>query len=689
MRYKDLSIRAKLLLMTGITLTFVTTAMVLAFLGTRTIQNRYQAMIDNIDQLKVLIVSISDQIHIVSYQELTHFYTPDPRALLKREEALARIDRLLQEVDGLNQEFIKDDEIKNLKNDVADYRAVFLPLMEKIQVVGDRNSGLHAQLEQSTQNLENILWNLKGAEASKMLNLMRSMVYNHEKMVIKKDQAAAATALEISQQLASLTEQSRALKSAQKTEFKALLVSYDQTLKNFQTLFSEVSTIQSNQLKIMDQMDSRIIGLSDRIRVHNEAEVKELNRMAQWSLWMFMGVFVLIMIISAGSLAEFTHISRSLTSLSSRITKTAKGTKQTSGSLQVASEKVSASTTEQASAIQETVATLNEITAMVNQSVNNASSSSEKANKSFHIATEGKEAVNHMRLSMQEIQSSIQDMTNQVDQSNQRVASFIQIIEKIASKTQVINDIVFQTKLLSFNASVEAARAGEHGRGFAVVAEEVGNLAQMSGSAAKEIGELLSRSRGEVEEIIRDSKTQMVILVNKGGEKVSMGVAIANRCEDILQEVVENVNDVKKLMEEISTAAKEEAEGVSNITIAMNEIDSSTHANSDMAHETMNYAETLSKQSHQLHTIIREFDQLVSGSKGKKLSPAAEPKVEAPPENRPPPQAANVFQLVTQAKNKKTSATTAQPTQSIAVGAEHERQGLAQIDPKDPGFGKD
>jgi len=179
MRYKDLSIRAKLLAMTGIILAFVTTAMVLAFLGTRTLQNRYQTMIDHYDQLKVLIITISDQIHVVAYQELAHFYAPDPKSLLKRDEALSKIDSLFLEVDGLNQDFIKNDEIKNLKRDVTDYRAVFLALMEKLKVVGDRSSGLHGQLEQSTQGLENILWSSKGAETGKKLSLLRIMVYNH------------------------------------------------------------------------------------------------------------------------------------------------------------------------------------------------------------------------------------------------------------------------------------------------------------------------------------------------------------------------------------------------------------------------------------------------------------------------------------------------------------------------------
>jgi methyl-accepting chemotaxis protein len=311
---------------------------------------------------------------------------------------------------------------------------------------------------------------------------------------------------------------------------------------------------------------------------------------------------------------------------------------------------------------------------------------------SFHIASEGKDAVNQMRLAMKEIQSNINDMTRQVDQSNKRIESIVQIINEISSKTQVINDIVFQTKLLSFNASVEAARAGEHGKGFAVVAEEVGNLAQMSGSAAREIGDLLSRSRVDVEQIIKDSKQQMEILVRKGGEKVHIGVDIANRCEEILQEVVENVNSVKKLMEEISTAAKEEAEGVSNITVAMNEIDATTHANSDMAHQTMGYAETLSKQSSQLRFIIRELDHLVTGSQVPQK--ASEPRHEKPvpaedvkTEDVETP--SNVVKL--SGKKKTVTATPEDFAEDLpmAAGSEGDSPVPAQVDPNDPGFGKE
>jgi methyl-accepting chemotaxis protein len=90
--------------------------------------------------------------------------------------------------------------------------------------------------------------------------------------------------------------------------------------------------------------------------------------------------------------------------------------------------------------------------------------------------------------------------------TNENMADIVKSIAEIKTKTNVINDIVFQTKLLSFNASVEAARAGEHGKGFAVVAEEVGALAAMSGNASKEIAQLLDGSLSRVTVLADETK---------------------------------------------------------------------------------------------------------------------------------------------------------------------------------------
>jgi methyl-accepting chemotaxis protein len=689
MRYKDLSIRSKLLLMTGMTLTFIMAGMLAAFVGTRSLQTRYLAMIEQYDYFQILISNISDEVHTASREELSYIYTMNEEALRNREVAFSQVDLGLMEVENLKQNFVTKDEIQTFKNLLNQYRQSFGPMAEKLKTF----SVSRTQLEQLTDDLEK---DLVSARDNKATTIFAQMILAQSTFMTNRDAAFAAKPQEAARLLAAHLERSPAISGSQKEKFKARLDEYNRFISSVASIYAEGKELRTQQSELAKKLETIMDGISSRIVAHNTTEIKSLDSLAGYSAWLFVIVFVVILIISVGSVVEFTEIARALGNISKKVTKTALGTKKTSDALQVASEKVSTATTQQASAIQETVATLNQITAMVNQSVENAASSAEKATVSFHIASEGKEAVNQMRLAMQEIQNNISDMTKQVDQSNKRVESIVQIINEISTKTQIINDIVFQTKLLSFNASVEAARAGEHGKGFAVVAEEVGNLAQMSGSAAKEIGDLLSRSRVDVEQIIKDSKQQMDILVRKGGEKVHIGVDIANRCEEILQEVVENVNGVKKLMEEISTAAKEEAEGVSNITIAMNEIDATTHANSDMAHETMGYAETLSKQSNQLRTIIRELDLLVSGNRGSGQVAASrvslETRTSAPKEKAKTDAVQTPSNVVKLASGrKKTLQATPEDFDSLplAAGSEGETPATAEVDPHDPGFGKE
>ncbi|HYX35200.1 MAG TPA: methyl-accepting chemotaxis protein [Oligoflexus sp.] len=335
---------------------------------------------------------------------------------------------------------------------------------------------------------------------------------------------------------------------------------------------------------------------------------------AQKSVLILVGLSALVAVASLILTGlTLTRVSAELQQVAARLRSSISLALKTAGSLRETSSKSSSAATEQASAIQETVATLNEITAMVNRSVEIVSSSAQKAENSFAIANEGKREMDRMRQSMHDIENAIGQMIEQIHDNNKRIGQTAVIIDKIADRTGVINDIVFQTKLLSFNASVEAARAGEHGKGFAVVAEEVGNLARMSGAAATEITSLLDASRKDVSAIIEQSKNQAAGWMEMGKEKVSTGVAIADRCDEILNEVVEQVGSVKTLMEEIHTAAKEEAQGVNNITSAMNELDVATHLNSDMAHETMGFSSSLGEEAEKLNLAVQQLATVVMG----------------------------------------------------------------------------
>lgn len=313
------------------------------------------------------------------------------------------------------------------------------------------------------------------------------------------------------------------------------------------------------------------------------------------------------------------QISQSLTGFIVDLRQVSMETSKCSSSLREGAVEVSSSADEQAAAIQETVATLNEMTAMANRSVENVKRSMEKAQMSEAIAKEGKDAVNQMVMAMTDINSSNSAIEAKMQESNKNIFNVIDVINQIAEKTKVINDIVFQTKLLSFNASVEAARAGEHGKGFAVVAQEVGNLAQVSGKAAQEIEQMLTASVQQVEKVVQDSTQAIQGLMEASKEKVDTGLETAKRCEDVLSEVVVNVQDVRVLMNDITAASEEQATGVTNINIAMGQLDKSTSINSTTAQETSRQSEVLSSQGSALMDVVTGIENQIFGA-GKKAA---------------------------------------------------------------------
>jgi len=133
--------------------------------------------------------------------------------------------------------------------------------------------------------------------------------------------------------------------------------------------------------------------------------------------------------------------------------------------------------------------------------------------------------------------------------------------KKIAKATEVIDQISFQTNILSLNAAVEAATAGEHGKGFAVVATEVRNLAAKSAEASDEIKSLVSESIKKAQE---------------GSDK-------ANQTLESFNSVIEKIQETKKLVEIVDGATNEQSIGISQINDAINQLDTFTQSNASVA----------------------------------------------------------------------------------------------------------
>ncbi|MFW2541813.1 methyl-accepting chemotaxis protein [Primorskyibacter sp. 2E107] len=172
-----------------------------------------------------------------------------------------------------------------------------------------------------------------------------------------------------------------------------------------------------------------------------------------------------------------------------------------------------------------------------------------------------------------------------VSETVQAMTAIDDSAEEIARITDLIDDIAFQTNLLALNAGVEAARAGEAGSGFAVVASEVQALARRTADAAGQIGNL----------------------INTSGEKVKHGVLLVNRTGSALDEIVAAVESVTQQISTIADLAMEQRQSLSEINIAVTDLDQTTQKNAAMFQQTNAVNEALLEQGEKLKSLVEQF----------------------------------------------------------------------------------
>ncbi len=244
----------------------------------------------------------------------------------------------------------------------------------------------------------------------------------------------------------------------------------------------------------------------------------------------------------------------------------------------------------QASNVHHSASTIHEISEMARLSSENALLVRESAISAVEVASNGKARVSEMVKIFSEVNRASDLINASVSSSNDQMSSVARVIQEISIKTQVINEIVFQTKLLSFNASVEAARAGEHGKGFAVVAEEVGKLARSSGEAAEQISRMLATSIVKVEDTIKNARADLEHVMRESREKIRLGEATARECDGILDRVVDVSQGVKSKIDQISGAIKEQSIGVTDMSKTLQALQSSISETHNQSKQSATHA---------------------------------------------------------------------------------------------------
>ncbi|WP_290428833.1 methyl-accepting chemotaxis protein [Roseateles amylovorans] len=228
------------------------------------------------------------------------------------------------------------------------------------------------------------------------------------------------------------------------------------------------------------------------------------------------------------------------------------------------SRDLSSRTEQSASHLQETASALEELASSMSQTAASAEQAHQLVGDSDRAAQRGGEVVQQVVHTMDAISAA-----------SRQISDIIGTIDSIA----------FQTNILALNAAVEAARAGEQGRGFAVVAAEVRQLAQRSAEAAKQIKGLITTS----------------------GERVESGSRLVGDTGAAMQAIVSSVRRVTDIIGEISTASREQAQGVNRINGAVAQLDQGTQQNAALVEESTAAAESLREQAHRLVAQVGQF----------------------------------------------------------------------------------
>ncbi|WP_228146298.1 methyl-accepting chemotaxis protein [Poseidonibacter lekithochrous] len=232
---------------------------------------------------------------------------------------------------------------------------------------------------------------------------------------------------------------------------------------------------------------------------------------------------------------------------------------QNTNVLSSASNNLSASSNQQAASLEETAAALEEITANIRSNTQASERMAQLAQNVTKSAQSGQDLANKTANSMDEI--------------NTQVSSINEAIE-------VIDQIAFQTNILSLNAAVEAATAGEAGKGFAVVAAEVRNLASRSAEAAKEIKDI----------------------VEAASMKANEGKKISDNMIEGYKELNNNISDTTITIDEVANASREQEKGIIQINDAVNTLDQATQKNAQVANEISSMANNIAEMSNSLVT---------------------------------------------------------------------------------------
>jgi methyl-accepting chemotaxis protein len=335
----------------------------------------------------------------------------------------------------------------------------------------------------------------------------------------------------------------------------------------------------SEKARIMRPIDEFLEMLDRR----TSGEVQLLVQRAYRLFYTLLALVVLAVItLVALCVSIFATVVRPIRQVMGELQNTSLQLDAASARMALSNQTLSSGASELAASVEETSASLEEMSSMIQATAENCLRAKALASETRLVAEGGSSMMVEMVEAMAEI-----------DSSSAQVAKIVKDIDEIA----------FQTNILALNAAVEAARAGEAGEGFAVVADEVRSLAQRSAAAAKATAH----------------KIEVAINSTRKGSRCT------TRVGESLEQITRKVVATDSLVGEIATAAREQAQGVEQINLAIGQMEKVSQGNAANAEETAASAEQVEAEGEVLNELVGHLQVLAGGQANPELLPGPPP----------------------------------------------------------------
>ena len=252
----------------------------------------------------------------------------------------------------------------------------------------------------------------------------------------------------------------------------------------------------------------------------------------------------------------------------------------------------SSGASQQASAVNETTTTLEEIKATSQQTQSKAQTLGQVAE---NVRKEGEHGI----VAVQQVIQAMSEIREQVNMISQTILMLSEKTQLVANITTVIASLTQQSKMLALNASIEAAKAGDAGKGFAVIAAEVRDLAEQS-----------QQSTEQVHKILRDiqlATDKAVMATEQGTRGVDRGEELVKNTGVIMEKLNKVINESVTASQQIVAAVRQEGAGISQVAIAMNEINKVTVQFVGAAEQSRSVSSDLAQISKQLQQSISVY----------------------------------------------------------------------------------